>query len=337
MSSQSATGMGTWVAARFSALVPGVVRSLFTGYPLARAVRFVPPDQVKGRRTLPVDYLTQDATQTPKINRAKRIDVLAPPELFLRRTLRAPKTARKNLDAMASLDLRQRTPFDPAEVFWQLDAVTQQDDMLEVTQWVIKRAEVAQWRARLSQQGYRVRQIYVQGAQTAAPIADFSGDLVPWRRGITVLNTLLLCSAVAIALAAWIYPGWIAERQTRDLASQQQALAVQAVDLRREVEALRALDSERTAFLDTILRRPLLVDTLRELTVALPDPVWISSVVYTPQRVVMNGETSGSAAEIVLALGSRRMLGNPRLSGPVQRTATGAERFEISLDLGGRN
>jgi len=337
MSSQTATGIGTWVAARFSALVPDWLRAMFFGYPLARSILFVPSSKANGRHTLSQDLLTADVATPSHSTRRKRMDVLAPAEFFLKRTIRVPKSAGSKLYATAALDLRQHTPFNLQDVHWQLDAPQKSDGFVEATQWVVKKADVEKWRARLAAHGYQVRRVFVQGAKTAQPIADFSDELVPWRRGLLVLNTALILAATMVALAAWLYPGWVAERQASALQTQVQILQVEAIDLRRKVEALRGLDQERTAFLDTILRRPLLIDSLRELTVALPDDVWIAALVYSPERIVMNGETSGSAAEIVLNLGKRRMLGNPRLSGPVQKTATQAERFEISIDLGRSN
>lgn len=334
MSSQAATSIGTWVAARISALVPDWLRTTFAGYPMARAISFVPSNKAKGRATLSQDLLTMDSPKTAKTKRRKQIDVVAPSEMFLKRTIKVPKSAAAKLHAMATLDLRQHTPFNPQDIHWQLDTPQKQGGSIEATQWVVKRTDVEKWRMRLAVQGYQVRRVFVQGAQASQPIADFSDELAPWRRGLVMLNGVLVLTATAAALAAWLYPGWVAQRQTEMLQAQTQILQVQAVDLRREVEGLRGLDRERTAFLDTILRRPLLVDSLRELTIALPDDVWIASMVYSPQRIVMSGETSGSAAEIVLKLGGRRMLGNPRLSGPVQRTANQAERFEISVDLG---
>ncbi|MEQ6204723.1 PilN domain-containing protein [Sulfitobacter sp. HNIBRBA2951] len=334
MSSQAATSIGTWVAARFSALVPDWLRTMFAGYPLARVITFIPTDKLNGRSTLSQDLLTTDTPKPVKNMRHKRIDVVAPSELFLRRTIKAPKISAAKLHAMATLDLRQHTPFDAQDVYWQLDTPQNQDGAIEVTQWVVKRADIEKWRMRLEAQGYQIRRIFVQGAQTAQPIADFSDALVPWQRGLRLFNGALALAATTAALAAWLYPSWVADRQADVLQAQAQDLQIQAVDLRREVEGLRGLDRERTTFLDTILRRPLLVDSLRELTVALPDEVWIASMVYSPQRIVMTGETSGSAAEIVLKLGGRRMLGNPRLSGPVQKTANQAERFELSVDLG---
>lgn len=322
------------LGAQFSVLVPDWLRALFFGYPLARKTNFAGLERSHKRGTLSQELLTSPLTPLSGTKPRKIIDAVIPAAFFLKRKIRVPVSARNKLTASAELDLRQRTPFSPGEVYWQLSEPEVQNGFIEVNQWVVKKIEVDAWRKKLGSHGFQVRRIFVDDQQKHAPIADFSNEILPWRRSLVLLNGTLAIAATTAVLFGWLYPAWVAQQQTLTIDAHLKDLRGQAFELRRTVEDMRTDDVERATFLDTVLRRPLLVDTLRELTVALPDSVWVSAMIYTPKRVVLDGETNGSAAQIVLDLGERRSLGNPRLSGPVQRTATNAERFEITVDLG---
>jgi Tfp pilus assembly protein PilN len=78
--------------------------------------------------------------------------------------------------------------------------------------------------------------------------------------------------------------------------------------------------------------RPRLSQTLRDLTVALPDTVWLSELGFSQTGAVLSGETADSAADLVIALAALREFENPRLSGSVSRTPAGREQFELVID-----
>lgn len=322
------------LAARIGVLAPDWVRAMFLGQPMARRVRFAAEGQTPKRGQLPVEALTADPQDIKPKRPRRTVDALVPQSLFLARRISAPRTGKARLEQMAALDLRQRTPFGPEDVHWLLDRPSQAGNSTEARQWVVKRSDVQDWARRLKTRGLRLRRVYVEGADTAVPIADFSGTLAPRAGRVRLLNGALALVTVGALAAGWLMPGWVAMDQTAALQRDLSTLRAEAVRLREEVEALRARDGERAAFLNSVLRRPLLVDTLRELTVALPDDVWVETLVFGPERAVITGEAGGSAADTVLGLGKRAALGNPRLSGPVSRTAANAERFEITVDLG---
>ncbi|MFZ5963017.1 PilN domain-containing protein [Thalassococcus sp. BH17M4-6] len=282
---------------------------------------------------MPADMLTKPAGPDAKNPARRVIDLQVPPTLFLERQVTAPVTARSKLETLAELDLRHRTPFSPGDVYSQLGTPKVQGDTLVVPQWVAKRSDVAEWQRNLSAHGMRLRRVHVDGQPR--PIADFSATIAPGGRKLRWVNGLLAAVAVAAVLAGWLYPGWVARDQSRVLQDDLVALRAEALALRQEVETLRSRDSERAAFLDTLLRRAALIDTLRDLTVALPDEVWIETVTYSPKRTTINGQIDGSAADLVLALGKRPVFRNPRLSGPVSKTPADGERFEITVDLEG--
>lgn len=299
-----------------------------------RNVVFCADGADNGNNTLPTDLLTNDPSIAPSKQRKTVIDARISQHLFLARNLRLPKAAKRRILAAALLDLRQRTPFLAEEVYWALEEAVIKEDHLLVRQWIAKKSDIERWRKRLDKQGYSVRQIWVDGVQTARPLVDFSDEVAPYHRMVSLLNAGLFTSVACLWVFTWLYPAWIAQKQTLELEYELRSRQQKAVQLRREIEHLRGKDAQRVAFLDMVLRRPLLVETLRELTVALPDEVWITALTYSPQRLVISAQTSGSAAQTTLKLSQRRALGSPQLSGTVQTTADGSERFELTITRG---
>lgn len=338
MAKRAPSHIGSWLSVRFRALFPNWAAAMFLGVPMARRLRFDPAaDKLRsGPRGLiaPSAFLTgQDRSAKPK-RRMRNVDAHIPADLFLKRTITAPPGARGKIRTLAELDLRQGTPFKPDEVHFQLDRPDHSGDKIQVVQWVAKRDDIAQWRAGLAVQGLRLRKIFVADSGLSEPIADLTSEFARGARRLRFLNALLVLVSVGACTFALLYPAWVALHQTARLGQSLTDLRAEAVSLRAEVEAMRAQEVERAAFLDLLLHRPLLVETLRELTVALPDDVWIATVDFRPERVIVTGETSGSAAETVLSLSKRRQFADPRISGPVARTASNAERFEVTLGLG---
>lgn len=319
-------------AARFTVLVPDWLRGMFWRSPLARKARLLGVDHRE--KSVEIAWLSGKPKVASNSTNPCNIDLYVPKSFFLERTITAPVNARGKLKTMAELDLKHRTPIQPEDVFSILgEPRASSDKNLSVCQWVLKRSEVEEWRALLAKKSIRLRKIFLEDHE--APVADFSNHLSSNAKIWRWLNAMLAVGALAGLFAGALYPGWFALQQKNALELEISDLRSQALSLRREVEVLRQQDSERTEFVDMLLRRGSLVDTLRDLTVALPDEVWIESMSYNSERVAINGSSSASAADLVLSLGKKPGFGNPRLSGPVSKTAANAERFEITFDVEG--
>ncbi|MES0863751.1 PilN domain-containing protein [Ruegeria sp. SCPT10] len=262
------------------------------------------------------------------------MDVYLPPELFFERRLVLPVTACDKLQEVALLDLQSRTPFELADIYWRLGRPAKKNSVIEVSQWIVRREDVQSWKHNLERNGYRVCKLFVDIDSAPLPVVDFSDEILPGRQTFRKLNIALACTALLSLFSAWLYPGWSARIDTRVLQLELDTLRSQALLERHKVEEIRQTEAQKTTLVDAVMLRPLLVDTLRELTISLEDDVWVSSMAFNTSRVVITGEAGNSAAEAVLSLGERSGFGNPRISGPVSRTARGSEQFEITLDLG---
>lgn len=336
MAGRAPSRLGAWMNAQFRALVPDWFGAVFLGVPLARKLRFDPAvDGVTsrfGRLTAGTSLLSHDSPPKKRL-RKTIVDAYIPAEHFLKRTVSAPRGARAKLDMLAELDLRQATPFRPEEVRFLLDQPKTTEDTVYATQWVAKRADIELWAKRLAMHGLRLRKVFVANSDLSMPIADLTLQIAGAGRKLRFLNAGLALMAAGAGAVGLLYPAWKAQQQTEVLNQHQADLQTRAVALRQEVQTLRAAEAERAAFLDILFRRPVLVDTIRELTIALPDNVWLGTLEFRTDKVVITGEAQDSAANTVLLLSEKPRFGNPRLSGQVARTATNAERFQITFDL----
>ena len=316
--------------------LPDWLRMAFLGQPGATRLRFVAQDrehQPNGEMaTAPLSVLT-DTTTTSHPQTTRIVDAMIPTDHLLYRTITAPLAARGSLDSIALLDLQRSTPFQTTDIAWTLSPARTENGQLQATQWIARRSDLERWRRNLTRHGMILRQVWIDGAQTARPLADFTAQLAPNARLWSRVNGTLLLAAVVLAIGAWILPGWQAAGALHAVQSDRTQAQSHAVALRQEVEALRRQEADRANFIDLVLHRPLLSETLREVTVALPDSTWIGTLGFHPDRVVLNGETDDLAAQLVLDLAKHAQLSNPRLNGPVAKTATGSERFEILMDL----
>ena len=305
--------------------------ALFLGQSMART--FVVSDDVESAKqgALPSAFV-----EIPSGNATRQriiADVVLPPRFFLNRKVTLPAGAKRNAEQVARLDMIRRTPFQPQDVHTVLSRVHREGEGYQASQLVIERDIVQQYKNNLATHGYRLRRLYTDGPDFTQPIADFSRDVAPRRTFWLSLNAILAMVAIAAFGIAFAQPVLRTQQATAAVKADIVGLQNEALALRQRIDALRASEAEKTAFLDILRHSPKLGDTLRELTVAMPDEAWAENMTFQQGRLVVSGQTTGSAAGLVLDLADARSFTNPRLSGATARTASGQERFEISLDL----
>lgn len=325
-----------WFSDQLAGVFPDWLKAMFFGMPMATEVRFSNGVETiarcKGQLIAPESLLEINSPEIPPVP-SRIVDALIPETFFLKRKIEAPVTTGKNLKKLVELDMVRRTPFRPDTVYWAISKPHKLGNTLHVEQWIIKRNDIARLQQRVANAGLHIRKVFVEGASIQHPIANLSASVAPNARRWRALNGTLAIGAVGLAAMVWLYPAWQASAETARLNEAIAQNRTRALAMRQDVEDLRSHEMERAAFLDIVYQGPRLSHVLRDVTVALPDSVWVSDVNFSPERVVVSGEVSGSAAQLVLALAQRNEFHNPRLSGPVARANNGAERFEVALDL----
>ena len=327
-----------WVLDEARSIVPHWFAALFLGASQTVPIRFSARSQEiaekRGGFLAPLQFLSEEIEQ-PATVRGSKSAVIAelPAAVCLARRIEAPARSSGQIAAIAALDLVRRTPFQPGDVYTALSAPRQDGSRLVATQWVVRRTDVERLDRNLSAHGFALRGVQIEGETTTPSlIADFS-HRDRTKAGIwKTINGAALATVVGAVFAVWFFTTWQHSRLLPSLHDRLQSTQTAAVALRTEIESLRSLADEQTAFLSTMVGRPQLSQNLRELTIAVPDETWLSELSFSQASLVLSGETTGSAAELVLSLAEVRSFGNPRLSGPVSRSAEGGERFEVVID-----
>ena len=303
---------------------PRWVRRLFLADIVAGLVHVV--ETTSNKAELPTSALSVKGSSGQTII----ADCVLPKSVLLERVISVPPANTAQQAKIAELDMLRRTPFSPQDVYYAIGKLPGNGPG-QLKQWIAKKTDILRFRSNLRTHGLNVRRFLVEDGTRQVIIADFSAQVAPYQQRIRRWNGLFASIAIIAATAIWLIPAFHSRAETIARTASVDALRSQALSLRAEIVSLEEADATRLAFVENILRRPRAVDTLRQVTVVLPDEVWAFEMTITKDRVAISGETSQSAAALVLALTEADVGYTPSLTGPVSRTAGGKERFLLTL------
>ena len=317
-----------------SSALPAWVKAMFLGQPMATPLVFnASTRKITTQRDgihIPDTLLRTDVhgleTLTPQ-----NVDILLPEKELLRREITVPTKSLSKLDQVIGLDTIQKTPFKPADIYSTTQVVSTNGSVSKVEQWIARRDHVETVRSRLAALGLNVRRVYVG----EAALADFSNEVAPRARHWRAINALLILATVGLLSLWFLAPSWGSFQALQKQEIINSSLSKEAMALRQRVDGLQVGASERAAFIARVSQRQTVSSILRDLTVLMPDDVWLTDISIQNGRVVIRGSTAGSAAELVLSLTEDQRFLSPRLTGPVSQTADGRERFDMTLGLKG--
>ncbi len=328
-----------WWRGELASILPESLKVAFFGGSSALPAQFV-PGLSRIRRTrkgyeIPGSLLDRNPPVVPKLKRQRRVDVALPENLILKRQVEAPGKARGKLAALARLDLKRNTPIPEDAAVWVLGSPKPNGQTVSVTQHVAKTSDLTSLRRSLGEIGLNVRNFVVPTSDgKPLPLPDVAMT-ARGARGWQRLNMVLALGAICTGAYLWLQPAIVAQSRLPVLEGNLHALRSETVALRRALDADAAQRSEAERLQAAMLLRPRLVESLRNVTVSLPDEAWLSAMSFTPETMTLSGETAGTASDLVLGLSQNRQFGNPRLSGPTTRTNAGREKFEIAATPGG--
>lgn len=323
-----------WKHALYSAC-PSWLRIAFLGQTSTRALYFDPKlseIETKGQQIgVPRKLLNEHNFALGKVSSDIGVDVIVPDDLLLARVIKLPKKAGRNLASFATLDLLQRTPFDKASAVWAMGKQKRQGTDVVATQWVLKRSDSKAIQERLAALGLLPRRLVVSnGAETI--VVDDVGETRThaFNRWVQV-NLTVLAATIGVLVYHWLEPAFNASRSLSQWEQNVAALRAETLQLRRSIEETRSQRTSEDEIRRSLLEKTNLVEVLRETTVSLTDEAWLSSISFQNERLVLSGETSGTAVEEVLSFSKSNFFGDARLSGPTSATTGGGERFEIAV------
>ncbi|WJY20384.1 PilN domain-containing protein [Fontisubflavum oceani] len=311
-------------------------RAVFFAEPLARPAFFV--DEVEAPIVTPRGIALPTAILSGSFEQATTkmdvcVDLFLPEESALQRTLQLPPAVEHRLDEVIKLDLIRSTPFVLGEIYTTRSKPIIENCELTVEQWIVKTATIDAVVDRLGAIGLAVKQVRLHHPLAKVPFVDLTGRLAPNQRRWQLTNIALFAGALLMLLYVWLVPSLETSNRLVSIQAENAGLLARAVDEMQALEMLESEAGEQRALTAFLFDRRRLMEALSDLTEAMPDSVWVSDLTFTPERLVLAGNTSGSAASVVLLLSEITVFADPRISGPVTRTATGEERFELTIDL----
>ncbi len=310
------------------------MKFLLFGTPIARKLEFSSRAtgivRKKDKIIAPLAMLSPEGFEATGGRRNYVVDVVLPEDACLERALSLPLMSPARTRQAVRLNTLQETPFSEEDVLW---SITRRNDG-EVVQHIYRRNDADTLITRLERCGLQVRRLLV-GSTTAVPLLDRINSLTRRYKLWNDLNALLLLGCVGLSSFLFLRPALVSQDALRTLTPEVEALRHEAVALRGKISEAEVAGEEKGAFVRAVSDQVLLVDIIRELTIKLPDSVWLSNVQRNGDEVIISGTISGSAAELVLLLAQSKLLIDPRLSGPVSRgQVPGTENFEIAASVG---
>ena len=331
-------GFFRWWSDELRSLLPRAARDWLAGLPPRWEIDATGiGSQGRRRRATSSPADLQDLPELldhPSIPRGRFVDITLPAQSALIRTHRLPRSARAKLGEILSLDLRRSTPLDPSDLVWAHRIAGRFDRELLVEQVVLKRDALDLVVAKLARRDLHLGRVRVARAKDVITVLDGRNSraalLGIWPKANLALATLV----ITLAVLAILGPQLARETELAERHARVDLLRQRTVAARTVVEMQQADQAGSVALLRHLVERPRVSEILRELTLSLPDKVWITDADITADRLRFSGFVDGSAAELAIGLKASTLFRDPELSGPVSIAAgSGAERFEISVGL----
>lgn len=321
----------TWWKSEITSILPNWLLFVLFGTSPAKILQF--SDQVnsikvqRGQLLAPTSLLSVGGA--PTMTKSAVVDVIIPQAYCLERDITLPEMSRKNLVQAIALDTQHSTPFKTSEILWSFD----KSKTGEIKQFIFRRSDAIALEARLKQSGLTPRQLSVENCDGPALI-DFGANTASPYRVWHRINAILIVAILAVS-AMLIWQPIASQRDAlQQLNTDISDLRTAALKHREDLTAIEGEQQEKAEFLLALSKQNLLVDLLRELTVRLPDTVWLTNIQIQGEELILSGTVKGSAAELVLTIAQSSTFVNPRLSGPVSKGQTpDTENFEIAATV----
>jgi general secretion pathway protein L len=255
---------------------------------------------------------------------------LAPGQVLHRR-LSLPAAAEENLRAVLGFEMDRQTPFQADQVYYDFAVVGRTEGQLTVELAVIPRARLDALLRSVSALGVQPDVVEVRGLDGV--------DLLPperrprpnrWRRR---LNTTLAGVLVMLLVATLAWPMWRLDRAVDALRAEVAAVQSQAMEAAALREALDAGVRQTRFLVEQKQTQPLVIELLDELSQVLPDGTWLYQFELRGRQVVIQGESTASAALIALLEASPAFEKVAFRSPVTQNPSSGRERFQIAAEV----
>jgi len=264
--------------------------------------------------------------------RARRpILAVIDPELTLRRRVELPKAVGAKADAAIGLQLRQSLPGQGQGLVWRSALMSRGVEKSEYGIYLVKQSLIDDILSELRSVGGKVEAITI-GAPGLQPV----WQLFP-KVGQTARNWMAFTafSVAAIALGSVI----LGERSRMSLSALVDARAARVAEFEERLVAKRE-DADKGSqraqevllSLDLFAAQARRLGLLTELTVALPDTVWISELSISGDRLVLSGFVAGDVTDVISIVQGLSWASEVQLNGAISFDSySGQNRFELGV------
>lgn len=254
------------------------------------------------------------------------VEVALARDLFLKRSVPLPAVARRDAAGAVALQMRQSMPGQAEGLIWRhVDGPGEAVDV-----HILKEARLTEL---LDEAGVPLRRVVIDGVATA-PLYDGRATLDRaerfWNRALPLAAALLLLAVLAgQGVALWRADAALAEAEAQLATLRDEAAAARAAAEARDAEgAARQADALRMA------RDSRRLTLLADLTAALGDEVWATSVLMQDDVLRVSGFVDGDVAQVLGAIKALPWVAAVDLDGSASLLEGTAERrFQVIVTM----
>ena len=291
----------------------------------------------------PTDAATGDACVQPAALVAalrgvdqedRRLALLLPPAVVLRRTLALPLAARDNLLQVVAFEIDRQTPFNVAQVYY---AVRELDTPAGAGRFnaelvAVTRGTVDPLLTRLREQGVSIDAVDLAVANDRLGVNLLPPEQTPHhvrpRRRLNLLLAVACVALLGLLLGAWLHNRQAALNQMQAEVESMRADAQQVASLRQQLQD----NAGAAGFLAQRKKSAIsMLSLLQEVTARLPDTTWLERFsVDNSGQIGFQGQ-SQQAAKLLDTLKDSRLITDASFQGSIQPDpTTGKERFYLT-------
>lgn len=253
----------------------------------------------------------------------------------LRRELRLPVAAEKELDTILRFEIDRQTPFSADQVYagYEILSRDKADKTLIIQLDVVPRRVLDPILAQLEQAGCDVQEAILEQADHSSPnlITQNSKDNEgQWQKQITGLLLLLVLGLIAVNVYLPFHKLNQSMQVTESAIQQSRKDAMEVNNLRGQWEADQARRESLREKMHARITSPAMLD---ELTRLIPDDTYLTRIQLREPSITIQGE-SANATQLISLLDASELFSETRFQSPVTTNiSTGKERFQISMQL----
>ncbi len=252
----------------------------------------------------------------------------------LRRTLRLPQAARRNLDGILRHEVVRQSPIAAPDIYYDYRVAGSEGDALDVDLRIIRREPVDACVELCHSAGIAISAIEFVGDEQHAAGGTFPADARAARRLrlqprlVPALVGLVLLLGAGLVTSLYLRGDAVAA----DLDARVDAARGQAMEVEHLQQQLDAANRQ-AAFLARQKKNPAAVAVLATVARLLPDNAWLYEFELNGGEVRLHG-FSTQAASLIALFDSSPFFGDAQLRSPLmQGPGNGTQRFDISFKL----